>query len=317
MTFSLRTYVSIARPTHWVKHVFIIPGIVLALILIRDIDDGLLIRCALGFSSACLIASANYVINEWLDAMLDLHHPLKCQRPGAKGLLSPFFVVLEYILLASLGLGLAFMVNKLFFFTSTAFIISGISYNVKPIRTKDWPYLDVMTEAINNPIRLLLGWAMVSGATIPPASFLGTYWLGGAFLMAAKRLSEYRFIIDAKGQDAPGQYRKSFQHYTEISLLISCFVYAIMASFLLSAFLVKYRSELILMFPLFTLLFSYYLYMSLQKASAAQKPEILHNDKKLIVIILLLISCFIILFFIDIPVLEKLIMNRFTEINLK
>ncbi len=87
--FSLRTYISIARPTHWVKHIFIIPGIVGAVILVRDVENGFLTRCVLGFTSACLIASANYVINEWLDAMLDLHHPLKCQRPGAKGLLSP------------------------------------------------------------------------------------------------------------------------------------------------------------------------------------------------------------------------------------
>jgi 4-hydroxybenzoate polyprenyltransferase len=317
MTFSIRTYISIARPTHWVKHIFIIPGIVGALILVRDIDDGLLKRCVLGFSSACLIASANYVINEWLDALLDIHHPLKCQRPGAKGLLSPVAVVSEYIILAALGLGLALMVNKLFFFASAAFIISGIIYNVKPMRTKDWPYLDVMSEAINNPIRLLLGWAMVSGVTVPPVSFLGTYWLGGTFLMAAKRLSEYRFIIDSKGPEAPGQYRKSFQHYTELSLLISCFVYAIMASFLLSAFLVKYKTELILTFPVFTVLFAYYLYMSLQKASAAQRPEKLHNDKILIFILILLISSFIVLFFIDMPGLEKLIMSRFTEVNLK
>ncbi len=313
----LKTYISIARPTHWVKHIFIVPGIVGALILVRDADDGFLMRCILGFASACLIASANYVINEWLDSMLDIHHPLKCQRPGAKGLLSPAVVIMEYLLLASLGLVLAFFVNGLFFFASAAFVVSGIIYNVKPMRTKDWPYLDVMTEAINNPIRLLLGWTMVSGSTIPPVSFLGTYWLGGAFLMAAKRLSEYRFIVDSKGAEAPGQYRKSFQQYTELSLLISCFVYAIMASFLLSAFLVKYRTELILLFPLFTLLFAYYLYMAMQKASAAQRPEKLHSDRVLMVILLLLVAGFVALFVIDIPMLEKLIMSRFTEVSLK
>jgi 4-hydroxybenzoate polyprenyltransferase len=224
---------------------------------------------------------------------------------------------MEYLLLASLGLVLAFFVNGLFFFASAAFVVSGIIYNVKPMRTKDWPYLDVMTEAINNPIRLLLGWTMVSGSTIPPVSFLGTYWLGGAFLMAAKRLSEYRFIVDSKGAEAPGQYRKSFQQYTELSLLISCFVYAIMASFLLSAFLVKYRTELILLFPLFTLLFAYYLYMAMQKASAAQRPEKLHSDRVLMVILLLLVAGFVALFVIDIPMLEKLIMSRFTEVSLK
>lgn len=317
MINSFKTYVSIARPTHWVKHVFIIPGIIGALVLVPDVEPGFFSRCIFGFLSACLIASANYVINEWLDSRLDLHHPLKCQRPGARGLLSPGIVIPEYLILAIGGLAAAYAVNRLFFIVSLAFFISGIVYNVKPFRTKDWPYLDVMTEAINNPIRLMLGWAMVSGATIPPLSFVGTYWLGGAFLMAAKRLSEYRFIVDTKGAEVPGQYRKSFRYYTELSLLVSCFVYAIMASFLLSVFLVKYRTELILLFPLFTLLFAYYLFMSMQKASAAQRPEKLHEDKILMAILLLLILGFIALFFFDMPVLEKLIASRFTEINLK
>ena len=314
---SFSKYISIARPSHWVKHIFIVPGIIGAIILVGKIDDGFIRRCLLGFSSACLIASANYVINEWLDSMFDMHHPLKCTRPGAEGLLSPAIVIIEYAVLGMVGLALAYMVNTLFFIASIAFVISGICYNIKPMRTKDWPYLDVMTEAINNPIRLLLGWAMVSEATIPPLSFVGTYWLGGAFLMAAKRLSEYRFIVDTKGPEAPGQYRRSFQYYTELSLMLSCFVYSIMASFLLSAFLLKYRTELILSFPLFALLFGYYLYMAMQKGSAAQRPEKLHKDKVLIVILLLLVGLLGILSVVDIPQLERLLKSTFTEVNLK
>jgi 4-hydroxybenzoate polyprenyltransferase len=314
---TLKSYISIARPEHWVKHVFIIPGVVGALILVKDIEPGILLRLLIGFVSACVIASANYVLNEWLDAEFDCHHPLKCQRPGAKGLLSPTIVVLEYILLAFLGLLSAIMVNNLFLFASCLFLISGICYNVKPLRTKDKPYLDVITEAVNNPIRLLLGWAMISGITIPPLSLLGTYWVGGAFLMAAKRLSEYRFIVESKGPGAPGLYRKSFRHYSELSLLISCFVYAVLSSFLLAVFLLKYRNEFILSFPFFTLLFSYYLYMSMQTASAAQRPEKLHKDKMLIFILLLLCSVLVILSFNDIPGLSAVIQSRFVEINLK
>ncbi|HME44438.1 MAG TPA: UbiA prenyltransferase family protein [Syntrophorhabdales bacterium] len=317
MNFSLGTYICIARPRHWVKHVFIIPGIGAALLLVKNIEHGIVLRLVMGFASACLIASANYIINEWLDAKLDRHHPLKCRRPGAEGLLSPPIVLLEYVMLSILGLGLAFVVNELFFFASSAFILSGVFYNVKPFRTKDCPYLDVATEAINNPIRLLLGWAMVSGVTVPPLSLLGAYWLGGAFLMAAKRLSEYKFIIDSKGFEAPGQYRKSFQHYTDVSLLVSCFVYAIMASFLLSVFLLKYRTELILSFPLFTLLFAYYLHMAMQRESAAQRPEELHKDRGLVIILMLLIAALTVLSFIDMPWLETILQSRFTEIHLK
>ena len=30
-------------------------------------------------------------------------------------------------------------------------------YNVPPVRSKDQPYVDVLSEAINNPLRLLAG----------------------------------------------------------------------------------------------------------------------------------------------------------------
>ena len=38
-TAPIGAYIKIARPDHWVKNVFIMPGLVLALILIRMPDD--------------------------------------------------------------------------------------------------------------------------------------------------------------------------------------------------------------------------------------------------------------------------------------
>ena len=54
---------------------------------------------------------------------------------------------------------------------------SGLVYNVSPIRTKEKVYLDVLSEAVNNPIRLTLGWAMVDSTTLPPSSLLLAYWM--------------------------------------------------------------------------------------------------------------------------------------------
>ena len=33
----------------------------------------------------------------------------------------------------------------------------GIIYNVKPIRSKDIVFIDVLSESVNNPLRFLLG----------------------------------------------------------------------------------------------------------------------------------------------------------------
>ncbi len=251
-----RYYVVIARPDHWVKHIFILPGTLVALALApRYLASGTIVaNCVEGFASACLIASANYVINEWLDAESDKNHPEKMNRPAAAGVLHADLVYFEYIMLAIFGIVLASQVNRVFLIATLAFFFSGITYNVKPFRTKDCVYLDVISEALNNPIRLILGWSMVTPKSIPPLSLLAAYWAGGAFLMAAKRLSEYSFIVEKKGRSGPGLYRRSLVFYSVESLTISCFVYALTSCFGLAVFLVKYRAEFVFIFPLIIIL---------------------------------------------------------------
>ena len=39
--------------------------------------------------------------------------------------------------------------------TAAVLLLMGIAYNVPPLRTKDRPYLDVLSESVNNPLRLL------------------------------------------------------------------------------------------------------------------------------------------------------------------
>lgn len=310
-------YIRIARPEHWIKHVFIIPGVLAAWILVDETETNLLGRALLATLSACLVSSANYVINEWLDAGHDRHHPLKKNRPFVLGRLSRSVVLVEYALLVTSGLITAWPLGVLFFATTCLFILSGIIYNVSPLRSKDIVYLDVLTEAINNPIRLTLGWAIVSTMTVPPLSLIGAYWFGGAFLMAAKRLAEFRFISMTSGLSAISLYRKSFASYSVNSLLISCFIYAIMASFMLAVFLIKYRTEYVLSFPLLTLLFGYYLHMALQPTSIAQRPEKLHRDMPLMAILLVLLVVMAILTFVDVPIIEKILQTHFSLIKLQ
>lgn len=305
-------YLSIARPDHWVKHVFILPGIVLALALAPKLSTGeILLNCALGFAAACLIASANYVINEWLDAEDDRNHPEKLARPSAAGLVLARYVYIEYVLLLVVGMALASQVNLVFTVVAAAFAVSGVTYNVRPFRTKDRVYLDVISEAVNNPIRLIMGWAMVSSNTVPPLSLLIAYWAGGAFLMAAKRLSEFRFIVQERGVGAPGLYRRSFNFYSVESLTISCFSYALASAFGIAVFLIKYRVEFIFIFPVIILLFGYYLHLGFQPASVAQKPEHLHRDWRLMAIVGVLVATATACTFIDLPFVERVIQSRF------
>ncbi len=299
-------YIAIARPDHWFKNVFMFPGIIFGILLTEELPNNWVLLLVVGLMSTCLIASANYVINEWLDRDFDKHHPKKKSRPSVTGTIDGRFVYLEYALLSICGLSLGALIGVNFLFFSFFLLVMGFLYNVPPFRTKEKIYLDVLSESLNNPLRFLLGWSIVEFNYMPPSSILLAYWMGGAFLMGIKRFTEYRFIGDPV---KAGLYRRSFKYYTENTLLISSFFYALSSAFFLGVFLIKYRIEYLLILPFFSLLFAWYLSIGLSANSTAQNPEKLYQEKSFIGYLGLLCGVFVFLSFVDLPWLQFLL-NR-------
>ncbi|HEX4196790.1 MAG TPA: UbiA family prenyltransferase [Caulobacteraceae bacterium] len=304
-------YVRIARIDHSVKHVFIVPGIVLACLLRGVHTPALPLSIMLGLVCAVCCASANYVINEWLDRDFDRHHPTKSARAAVQRVLSGRWVLAEWIILATVGLACARLTSNSMVMAADLFLLQGIVYNVRPMRLKDQPYLDVISESVNNPLRLMIGWAMIDPTTLPPSSVLLACWLGGAFLMAAKRLSEYREVVGAQGRDLLIRYRASFAGYSEETLIVSCFVYALLSSFFLAVFLIKYRVEYLLLLPIVVVLFGHYLLMSLRPGSAAQAPEKLYRERGLIGLVILFAVVFGVATIIDLPAMHVFTNQRY------
>ncbi|WP_254153914.1 UbiA family prenyltransferase [Chryseosolibacter indicus] len=310
----LRDYLAIARPDEWIKNIFVLPGMLFALAYYKTpIDFSLLLKIITGLASTCLVASANYVINEYLDADFDKHHPIKKKRSLVVKVANPFLVGIEYFIFASIGLSLAYLISVKFLYTAMFLLFMGIMYNVRPFRTKERVFLDVISESVNNPIRFALGWFMVIPSvglyldnkwdlefwdTIPPLSIIIAYWMGGAFLMATKRFAEYRVINNPV---VAGLYRKSFIYYTENKLLISMFFYAISCAFFMGIFLVKNRIEMLLSFPFFALLFAWYLKIGLLKDSPVQGYEKLYTRKWFMLYLFIFTVLICVLMFVDIP----------------
>ena len=301
----INSYIKIARPDHWFKNIFMLPGILLGwYVAPTELEVHLLIRIVIGVFATCLAASANYVINEWLDAEFDKYHPVKKNRPSVTQNLERTWIYTEYIILIAASLTLASLISQPFFITMIVFLVMGFMYNVRPFRTKDRPYLDVISESFNNPLRLCLGWFILVNSGLPPSSIMLSYWMGGAFLMGAKRYAEYRFISDP---EMAGLYRTSFRFYDEKKLLISTVYYALLSALFLGAFLIKHKIELILSFPFFSLLFAWYLHMTMQKDSDVQRPEKLYRNKFFVIFVIGLAILTSFLLIIDIPWLRVLL----------
>jgi 4-hydroxybenzoate polyprenyltransferase len=310
-TGQLRDYLKIARFDHSTKHIFIVPGVALAYLLRGFHNHQIVTHVLLGVLAAICVASANYVINEWLDRDFDRFHPTKFERAAVQRELTGKWVGVEWLCFLALGLTCAYLSSRTMFLVAIMFALQGLVYNVSPLRSKDKAYLDVISESVNNPLRLIIGWLIVDSSTLPPVSVILSYWLGGAFLMAAKRLSEYREIVASHGREQLVRYRPSFDGYTDTSLTVSCFVYAMLSVFFLAVFLMKYRIEYITVMPVVVALFGQYLALSSLPGSSAQRPEKLFRERRLMALVLTLTIGFIVATFVDMPLLEPLTAQRF------
>jgi len=299
VTLDLRAYVQIARIDHWFKNVFMLLGVVVAMFYEpRVVAWTSAWPLFIAVLATCLVASSNYVLNELLDGPRDLLHPEKRFRPVPAGRVRTPFAVAEWLVLAAAGFGLATTLNYYFLAAAVWLWLMGIAYNVPPLRTKEWPYLDVLTESINNPIRLLLGWFALISGRFPPVSLAISYWMVGAFFMAMKRYAEYRHLADPR---LAADYRASFAYYTEERLLISLFFYATACALFAGIFVVRYHPELILFAPLCAGLFAYYMKLGLQPDSPVQNPEKLYRQRGFLAYLIVCTIAFVLLMFTSIP----------------
>jgi decaprenyl-phosphate phosphoribosyltransferase len=295
----LSAHIRILRLDHSIKQVFILPGIVLAIAITeRRMDWALIWTIAIGLLAATLISSSNYVLNEMLDAPFDRLHPTKRSRPAANGLVHYGWGYAQWIATMLACVAIASTISKGFLLSAVGLWLMGCLYNIPPVRTKDLPYVDVLSESINNPLRFCLGWYMVSAAILPPASLLVSYWMLGAYFMALKRFSEHRQINDSA---VAASYRKSFLYYTQESLLSSVVFYAVTSMLFFGAFIMRYRMELILAFPMVALLMSIYFGLSFRHESSVQNPEKLYREPWLMGFLALTIASFVVLLFVDLP----------------
>lgn len=251
----------------------------------------ILLKAFLAFALTWGISTANYIINEIVDAPYDIHHPTKRLRPYVRGEVQPLiFLSWQIFLTVSSLMGAYFLFSPAFFFSLLILLFAGFIYNIKPIRTKDIPFLDSISESANNPIRFLIGWFAFAPANLwPPISLLLAWWAFGNFLMVAKRLSEFRFL-----KDKAGMYRASLKKYSRTKLLVgmifsilafyACFIY----------FALQYRLVSFTIPGLFLIFFVAVIFKkTLREKEVMEEPERLIQDKRFLGLLLLIMGSFI------------------------
>ena len=185
---SIRSWVRLLRPTHWIKNLIVF----IPLFFAGGLPEAAVFtNVLLSFFSFCLVASAVYVLNDLMDVENDRKHPTKRARPIAAGEISERVAAVTCIVLALVSLVLAFAcagLPGLGLVGLYALVNVGYSLGLKRV-----PIVDVVLLSAGYVIRMVFG-ALASGVAISGWLYL-TVMVGSFFLGLGKRRGE----IDAVG----------------------------------------------------------------------------------------------------------------------
>jgi len=298
----LTAYFRAMRLERWPRSLAIFSGCAAYAFLFRGVFQGadpasLGARAAAAFLLTWGISTANYILNEIVDLAFDVHHPSKRQRPLVQGEIKkgPFAWIGVALTLVCLGAA-PILFHTSFLIALLSLLAAGIIYNVKPIRTKDIPFLDSISESANNPIRFLIGWFAFAPAGLrPPFSLLLSWWAFGNFLMVAKRLSEFRFL-----KEKAGDYRSSQKKYTRNKLLAGMIVSAAvcLAAFLYFAAVFKLQTFYVIA-PFLVVFFLLIFRKTLREAEVMEEPEKMLASPRFAFYTLFLLALFVLAFLRD------------------
>jgi len=198
----LTAYISLIRPHHWVKNLFVLLPLPFALAAGVDLDEWPFIQGLLAFS---LVNSAVYAFNDVIDRDRDRCHPGKKNRPVAAGQISTrsaLFTSFTLILMAALLTSNAGL-NREVLAIPSVYLLLNLIYS---LWGRDVPVVDVLLLAAFFFLRILYGCALLG---VPPSERLLVGGTGIALLLAlGKRRGELRL-------DLAIRFRESLNWYTE------------------------------------------------------------------------------------------------------
>jgi len=182
------------RPRQWSKNVLAFAGIVFAAKLGDAARWG---EAVAAFAAYCSISSAAYLVNDVRDLEEDRRHPLKQQRPIARGELSPRAALVLAGVLAAVAAAIAAVLGLASFGLLAAFAALQAGYT---LRLKHVVLLDVLAIGALFVIRAAAG-AEAVDVRISPWLLLCTALLA-LFLALAKRRGE---LVLVGAQATPGR----------------------------------------------------------------------------------------------------------------
>lgn len=275
------------RPRQWTKNLIVYIALLFSIDQEWQLHDPdswapLLAKSSLVFVFFCLISSAEYLVNDVVDAESDRQHPQKRRRPIAAGLLSPQAAVVCALGMAAIGLGGGFALQWHVGAVLSGYLVLMLAYSYV---LKHLVLIDMMAIGGGFVLRAMAG-ALAIDVPISPWLYVVTA-LAALFLVIHKRRAELTLL-----ESGAGSHRRILDEYS--ADLLDQMASLVTASTLIAYSLYTFTAEnlpdnnammLTIPFVLYGLL--RYLYLVHQKHEGGSPEEVLLSDWPLLVDILL------------------------------
>jgi 4-hydroxybenzoate polyprenyltransferase len=288
---SIRSVFVTLRPQQWVKNFVLFAGLVFSQNLS---NSDMVLKTIFGFALFCLLSSSVYVLNDILDIESDRKHPLKSNRPIARGDIKISTAVVLFVILALVSLGLSYRLSPTFALTALVYFVLNLLYS---LYLKHVVIIDVMCIALGFVLRAVAG-AVVIGVEISAWLVVCTTLLA-LFLGFGKRRQEL-MLLENQATD----HRKSLSEYSQYFLdqMISVVTASTVIAYAFYTLSPEVESKLgtthmDLTIPFVLYGVFRYLYLIHQKEGGGSPTQMFLNDKPLLAnIILWLISVVLIVY---------------------
>lgn len=211
------------RPAQWIKNFAVFSA---AILTGQLFNPSSLTYSILAFISFCALSSSSYLVNDVLDVENDRRHPVKKNRPIARGDISISQALFFSVLLFFLGLSVAISVNFNFFLICLLFIVLQYSYSAF---LKKKAVLDIIGISFFFILRAFAG-EIATGYHLPIWIMLTVIFLS-LFIASGKRRSEL-YNVGTKTRSALSGYGKSLLNfYTTMFAVCTLITYSMYTFF--------------------------------------------------------------------------------------
>lgn len=152
---------ALLRPHHWVKNLFVLLPLLLTPTALTWGAAG---AALMGVAAFCAVASAVYVVNDYMDREADRKHPSKRFRPLASGAVPVGLAFPVMAVLLASGFAIATLLSGPFVFLLVSYFALNVGYSMG---LKDIPIVDVLIVMLGFILRVEAGASLIGVATTP------------------------------------------------------------------------------------------------------------------------------------------------------